>query len=156
MASDFKTTRLFVVTALFYFRTQCCPFVAEIQHALGTQPLDQTSMRQKEKLLYGRIVSTHTCHFWKKSLPLSSTNKSREVHDVNFPDGFHAQLGVLQHFHFFDAVFRQNRGRPTDRPQVKAAVFLAGHSDLLAAVAFRQHHHRATRSLENTSRESQK
>src|SRR6266540_3229109 len=48
-----------------------------------------------------------------------------EVDHLDAPDGFHAQLRVLQHLHLGDAVLRQAGRRTADRAEVEPAVALA-------------------------------
>src|SRR5258707_12601640 len=70
-------------------------------------------------------------------------DESREVLDLDAPDRFHAELGILQHLDLLDDVLGQDRGRTADRAEIEAAMLLAGIDDLLAAVALGQHDHRA-------------
>src|SRR6185437_10258564 len=70
-------------------------------------------------------------------------DEGREVLDLDAPDRFHAELGILQHLDLPDAVLGQDGRRAADRAEVEALVLLAGIDDLPAAVALGQHHHRA-------------
>ena len=71
-----------------------------------------------------------------------------EVFHFNLPDGFHAEFGVLEEFHFLDGVLGENGCGAADRAEVEAAVALAGVGDLLRAVALGNHNHGAAGCLE--------
>ena len=71
-----------------------------------------------------------------------------EVFDLDFPDGFHAELGVFEEFDFLDGVLCQDGGGTADAAQVESAVLMAGVGDLLGAVALGNHDHRAAGGLE--------
>mmetsp|Transcript_29571 Transcript_29571/g.50209 ORF Transcript_29571/g.50209 Transcript_29571/m.50209 type:complete len:587 (-) Transcript_29571:115-1875(-) len=66
-------------------------------------------------------------------------DEGREVHDLDPPDGLHAQLRILQHLHLLDAVLRQDRRRAPNRPQVEPPVLLARRRHGLRPVALGQH-----------------
>src|SRR3981081_3664446 len=66
-------------------------------------------------------------------------DEGREVLDLDAPDRFHAELGILQHLDLPDAVLGQDGGRPPDRTEIEALVLLAGVNDLLALVGLGQH-----------------
>ena len=63
-----------------------------------------------------------------------------EVLDVYLPDGFHAELRVLDALDALDALLRQDGGGTADAAQVETAVLLAGIRHLLCAVALGYHH----------------
>src|SRR5438128_12380957 len=66
-------------------------------------------------------------------------DERREVLDLDLPDSFHAEFGVLEDVDLLDAVLREPRGRAADRTEVEPAVRLARAGDLLRAVSLGQH-----------------
>ena len=66
-----------------------------------------------------------------------------EVDDIDLPDGFHSELGVLQALHLPDVFFGQNGGGSSDGPEIESSVLLAGVGDLLGSVSLRQRDHGA-------------
>mmetsp|Transcript_25535 Transcript_25535/g.64791 ORF Transcript_25535/g.64791 Transcript_25535/m.64791 type:complete len:514 (-) Transcript_25535:434-1975(-) len=70
-------------------------------------------------------------------------NESREILNLNLPDGLHAKLGVLQHLHLLDAVAREDGGGAANGAQVEAAVLLARVGHHLGPVALSQRDKRA-------------
>ena len=74
-------------------------------------------------------------------------NEGGEIHDVDFPDGFHAELRELDHFHVADVFLRQNCRRAANAAQIKAAVLVTGFRHLLASIALGDHHHAAASRL---------
>ena len=71
-----------------------------------------------------------------------------EILHFDFPDGFHAELGVFEKFYLLDAVLGKDGGRTSDRAEVESAMFVAGVGHLARAVALGDHYHRASGSLE--------
>lgn len=61
-------------------------------------------------------------------------DKCGEVFYLDFPDGLHAELGILYALDALDVVLGQDSGRTADAAQVETAVFLAGVGNGLAAV----------------------
>src|SRR5690349_12264578 len=91
------------------------------------------------KLLRARLVDPG-----EEVVPLVvNDDEGGEVDDLDLPDRLHPELRVLEHLDLTDAVLGEARGRAADRPQVKAAVLLAGLGHGRRAVALGQHHHAA-------------
>ena len=75
-------------------------------------------------------------------------DERREVDDFDLPHGFHAEFGIIDDLDLADVLLREDGGGPADRPEVEAAVRLAGLGDGLAAVALGDHDERAAVLLE--------
>src|SRR5258707_10277460 len=75
-------------------------------------------------------------------------DEGREIHHLDAPDRFHAELGIFHHLDLLDAVLGEVCGRSSDRAEVEAAMLLAGFAHCDRAVAFCDHHHRSARGLE--------
>ncbi len=67
-------------------------------------------------------------------------DECREVLNGDFPDGLHAQFGVLHALDALDGALRQHGSHAADGAQVESAVLLAGIRHHLAAVALGYHH----------------
>ncbi len=79
----------------------------------------------------------------KKSLPLSSIDdEGREIHHLDAPDRFHAQLGILSTTStFLMQCSARLAAAPADQAEIEAAVLLAGLAHRDRAVALGEHHH---------------
>jgi len=75
-------------------------------------------------------------------------DKCGEVFDLDFPDGFHAEFGVFEELDFLDGVLREHCGGAADAAQIESAVLMTCIGDLLGAVSFGNHDHRAAGGLE--------
>lgn len=75
-------------------------------------------------------------------------NEGGEVDDLDLPDGFHTELGILDTLDLLDAVLSKDGGRASDTTEVKSSVLLTSVGDLLTAVALGDHDHAATMRLE--------
>ena len=75
-------------------------------------------------------------------------HKCREVFDFDFPDSFHPQFWVGHAFQTLNTGLCQYRRRAADAAEVESTVLMACVGDLLAAVAFGQHHHACAVRLE--------
>src|SRR3974390_1581274 len=64
--------------------------------------------------------------FLEKVIPLIvDDDEGREVLDLDFPDRFHAELGIFQHLDLLDAVLGQIGRRAADRGEKEAPVRLS-------------------------------
>ena len=68
-------------------------------------------------------------------------DKRRKIFHFDFPDSFHPQFRIGHALEALDTLLGEHCRRAADASKVEAAVFMAGIGHLLAAVAFRQHHH---------------
>lgn len=75
-------------------------------------------------------------------------NECGKIFHFDFPDGFHAELGIFEAFDTLDIVLSEDSSRTSDTAEVESSVFFAGVGDSLAAVTFCQHNHRAPVTLE--------
>ena len=75
-------------------------------------------------------------------------DEGREVDDFDLPDGFHAELGIIDDFDLADVLLREDRGGSADGAEIETAVRLAGVGDGLATVALGDHDERAAMLLE--------
>lgn len=71
-----------------------------------------------------------------------------EIYHVYLPDGFHAELRVLQYFYIFNVILCENSCRSTDRTEVEASILLAGLGDHFAAVTLSEGDETASSSHE--------
>ena len=71
-----------------------------------------------------------------------------EVHDFDFPNGFHAEFGIFHAFDALDALLGEDGCGTADGAEIEAAVFLAGVGHLLRAVALGNHHQGAAVTLD--------
>src|SRR6476469_6974735 len=75
-------------------------------------------------------------------------DEGRKILDLDAPDRFHAEFGILHNLDLLDAVLGEVRRSTTDRAEIEAAVLLAGLAHRDRAVALGHHHHRPARRLE--------
>src|SRR6516165_2539887 len=72
-------------------------------------------------------------------------NKGGEIFHLDPPDRFHPEFGIFDDLNLADTVLGQPRGRPANRAEIKAAMFLAGRPDLGSPVALRERDEAAAR-----------
>ena len=69
-------------------------------------------------------------------------NDGREVDDLDFANGFHAELFEVDEFDGLNIFFGEKSGGSTNGAEVEATMLAAGFGDLGRAVAFCKHDHR--------------
>ena len=75
-------------------------------------------------------------------------DECREVDNFDFPNGFHTEFGIFYALDALDVVLSQDSCRTADATEIESAVTMTSVSDLLRAVAFCEHNHRAAVALE--------
>ena len=66
-------------------------------------------------------------------------DEGREVNDIDFPDGFHAEFRIFDARDGLDVVGRENGRRSTDGSEIETAMLAASVGDDLRAVALGNH-----------------